>query len=370
MLRSSARPPSSSASGRALRARASASLSSSDLRLSSPRPLLHLRVVGVRSRPPDRAAGAAARGLRPRCAPEPELQGRVPAGVPDDGYVCNARLVSHEGHAGGFKVERFVDKAGHQCAYYDTTLLFPVQSIQQLQDQSTGVAVVDMTDPEHPVRTETLATPAMQTPHESLVLSEKRGLLAAVMGNPGTAPGFVDVYDLNGDCRHPSFSPARPSASSATRAASPRTATRSTRPRSSAGRSRPRPDRPEAAPAARRLRLPVARLCAREGRQPPVRRRAEPGPDHARHQPDPGPRAEPADAGDQPPRLALSQRAADQHPGHDRRAAVPHRGRRVLGRRGRQLRGRRQRPARRRGAHHRHLGRDRRRSSSRTSGSR
>ncbi len=127
----------------------------------------------------------------------------MPADVPDDGYVCNTELVSHEGSAGGFKVERFVDAAGHQCAYYDTTLLFPVQAIQQLRDQSTGVAVVDMTDPEHPVRTETLKTPAMQTPHESLVLNEKRGLLVAVMGNPAFNPGVVDVYDVNADCRHP-----------------------------------------------------------------------------------------------------------------------------------------------------------------------
>jgi hypothetical protein len=135
--------------------------------------------------------------------PAPGLQGRVTAEVPADGYVCNSRLVSHEGSAGGFKVERFVDKAGRQCAYYDTTLLFPVQSIQQLRDESTGVAVVDMTDPAHPVRTATLATPAMQTPHESLALNEKRGLLVAVMGNPSFYPGFVDVYDVNEDCRNP-----------------------------------------------------------------------------------------------------------------------------------------------------------------------
>jgi hypothetical protein len=134
----------------------------------------------------------------------------VPADVPDDGYVCNAELVGHEGHAGGFKVERFVDSAGRQCAYYDTTLLFPVQAIQQLRDRSTGVAVVDMTDPAHPVRTETLATPAMQTPHESLVLNRKRGLLVAVMGNPATAPGVVDVYDLNADCRHPRLQSSTP----------------------------------------------------------------------------------------------------------------------------------------------------------------
>ena len=146
----------------------------------------------------------------PGARPEPGLQGRVPADVPDDGYVCNTQLVSHEGSAGGFKVERFVDKAGRQCAYYDTTLLFPTQAIQQLQDESTGVAVVDMTDPEHPVRTETLVTPAMQTPHESLVLSEKRGLLVAVMGNPTVYPGVVDVYDLNADCRHPELQSSTP----------------------------------------------------------------------------------------------------------------------------------------------------------------
>jgi hypothetical protein len=43
----------------------------------------------------------------------------------------------------------------------------------------------------------------MQSPHESLLVNGKRGLLAAVMGNPTTAPGFMDIYDLNADCRHP-----------------------------------------------------------------------------------------------------------------------------------------------------------------------
>jgi hypothetical protein len=53
------------------------------------------------------------------------------------------------------------------------------------------------------VLTATLVTPAMQTPHESLLLNERRGLLAAVMGNAFTAPGVIDVYDVNADCRHP-----------------------------------------------------------------------------------------------------------------------------------------------------------------------
>ena len=146
----------------------------------------------------------------PGARPEPGLQGRVPADVPQEGYVCNAELVGHEGSAGGFKVERFVDRAGRQCAYYDTTLMFPVQSLQQLQDESTGVAVVDMSDPAKPVRTETLVTPAMQTPHESLILNEKRGLLVAVMGNASTYPGFVDIYDVNADCRHPALQASLP----------------------------------------------------------------------------------------------------------------------------------------------------------------
>ncbi len=60
-----------------------------------------------------------------------------------------------------------------------------------------------MSNPAKPVRTATLVTPAMQTPHESLLVSQRRGLLAAVVGNPAFAPGVVDIYDLNADCRHP-----------------------------------------------------------------------------------------------------------------------------------------------------------------------
>jgi hypothetical protein len=146
----------------------------------------------------------------PGSRPAPGLQGRVTANAPDDGYTCNVVLVGHEGHAGGFKVERFADKAGHQCLYYDTTLLFPVQAIQQLQDQATGTAVVDVSDPAHPVRTATLLTPAMQSPHESVLVNTRRGLLAAVMGNPTADPGFIDIYDLNADCRHPELQASLP----------------------------------------------------------------------------------------------------------------------------------------------------------------
>ncbi|HZN14271.1 MAG TPA: hypothetical protein VFB78_08405 [Acidimicrobiales bacterium] len=117
-----------------------------------------------------------------------------------DGLTCNTKLIGHVGATGGFRVHRYVDAAGHECAYYDTTRLFPTQ---YLQGGTSGVAVLDMTDPTHPVQTALLLTPAMITPHESLSINVKRGLLAADMGNPFTYPGFVDIYDLTGDCRHP-----------------------------------------------------------------------------------------------------------------------------------------------------------------------
>jgi hypothetical protein len=150
----------------------------------------------------------------PGSRPEPGLQGRVPAdavasGAAANGYTCNTRQVGHEAGFGGFKVHRFVDGAGHECAYYDTTLLFPLNA-QNLGDQPTGVAVLDMSDPTKPKRTATLVTPAMQSPHESLNLNAKRGLLVAVLGNPGAAPGAVDVYDLNADCRQPALQASAP----------------------------------------------------------------------------------------------------------------------------------------------------------------
>jgi hypothetical protein len=140
---------------------------------------------------------------RPGSRPAPGIDGRV-VGGPESapGYWCNIVEVGHEGASGGYKVERYVDPAGHVCAYYDTTLLFPLNALT-LSAQPTGTAVLDMSDPAHPRRTATLLTPAMQSPHESLLVNQRRGLLAAVMGTPVTAPGFIDIYDLKQDCRRP-----------------------------------------------------------------------------------------------------------------------------------------------------------------------
>jgi hypothetical protein len=149
--------------------------------------------------------------------PETALQGQVPAadhnsGRAAKGYSCNARLVGEyrkpnaQGTVGGFKVERYVDESGRECAYYDTTLLAPTN----LVDLELGVNVMDMSDPRNPQLTDRLVTPAMLSPHESLVVSQQRGVLAAVLGNPAVYPGIVDLYDISKDCRHPVFKSSTP----------------------------------------------------------------------------------------------------------------------------------------------------------------
>jgi hypothetical protein len=147
----------------------------------------------------------------PGSNPESGAQGRVPKSEVDSGraaqgYSCNAIQLGHIGASGGYKVERYVDGAGRECAYYDTTLLFPTSPFNQgnvTGGDVTGVAVLDMSDPRKPVRTETLVTPAMQSPHESMSLNQRRGLLAAATSSPVFAPGTVDIYDVSADCRHP-----------------------------------------------------------------------------------------------------------------------------------------------------------------------
>ena len=138
----------------------------------------------------------------PGAKPEPSIQGRVPAGAADNGLLCNTEMVSHQGTSGGFKVLRYTDTQGHTCAYYDTALLFPLNAFN-LNASGLGVTVLDMTDPAHPVQTDTLTEIPMLSPHESLNLNPKRGLIAAVSGNPSTYPGDVSIYDAHADCRHP-----------------------------------------------------------------------------------------------------------------------------------------------------------------------
>jgi hypothetical protein len=153
-----------------------------------------------RAEPPSGATPLVPCG--PGSRPQPGVDGRVPAGSATNGLWCNVALVGHQGTEGGFKVFRYIDAGGHECAFYDTTLMFPLNALNPGAG-SEGVAVLDMSNPSHPVQTDTLATTPMLSPHESLNLNPKRGLLAAVNGNLATEPGFVSIYDAHADCRHP-----------------------------------------------------------------------------------------------------------------------------------------------------------------------
>ena len=169
------------------------------------------------------AAGHAAGSKTPYAGPTPDVkcdagshpesvQGRVShqdiaSGRAALGYTCNARMVSHIETSGGFRVLRYVDHSGHVCAFWDSTLLFPGSATNA---DGPGVYVMDMSDPRKPKITDTLTTPAMLSPHESLRLNVKRGLLAADMGYPTWNPGFIDIYDVSKDCRTPTLASSTP----------------------------------------------------------------------------------------------------------------------------------------------------------------
>ena len=145
------------------------------------------------------------------CAPgalRESMQGRVSlaevqSGRAAKGYRCNAVQLSHHGEDGGYHVFRYQDRAGHTCAYYDTTLLIGRDLQYSAYRHGPGVVVLDMSNPRKPVQTALLSTPAMVTPHESLRLNQRRGLLVAVAGLPVALPGELDVYDVSKDCRTP-----------------------------------------------------------------------------------------------------------------------------------------------------------------------
>jgi hypothetical protein len=157
----------------------------------------------------DAAAGAEIPSTVPRAVcgpgavPERGAQGRATAAEYATGLRCNLELVGHTGHgAGGFRTHRYVDPQGHECAYYD---VFPGAASDPVAAAArrTGTFAVDMSEPANPRVTSRLNTPANRSPHESLSIHPGRGLLAAAMGTFSTAPGFVDLYDLTQDCRHP-----------------------------------------------------------------------------------------------------------------------------------------------------------------------
>ena len=152
----------------------------------------------------------------PGAREETDIQGRVPqrdydTGRVDRGYRCNTEQAAHQGQTGGFKVQRYRDESGRVCAYYDSTMLFPKDVLMNAA-QGLGVIVLDMSNPSRPKKTGELVSPAMQSPHESVLVNKKRGLIAAVLGNAVTNAGVLDVYDVSEDCRTPQLLSSTPSA--------------------------------------------------------------------------------------------------------------------------------------------------------------
>lgn len=152
----------------------------------------------------------------PGSNPEIGMQGRVSqeemdSGRAAEGYWCNAEMLgSHKvqlpvgntiGNIAGFKVHRFVDSAGNECGFYDSTSKFPTGTT----DTGLGVVVLDMSDPTNPTETARLTTPGVIQPHESLVLNEQRGILAAATGTLSTLNAILDIYDISDNCLQPTL---------------------------------------------------------------------------------------------------------------------------------------------------------------------
>jgi hypothetical protein len=157
--------------------------------------------------PPLAAAPRASCGAGSKPLADP-VQGRVSQEDIDspqaaEGWTCNLKRVADFPTPGGFRVWRYVDRNKHVCAFYDSSLGSPANIVSLAALPTQGVIVLDMSDPAHPQQTATLLTPGMLSPHESLNLNTKRGLLGAETGTALTNPGTFDLYDVSEDCRHP-----------------------------------------------------------------------------------------------------------------------------------------------------------------------
>ena len=137
---------------------------------------------------------------RADCGPgsraEPALQGEVPqadrdAGRSAKGYACNLELVGNYAGEGSTWSAAYYK----HCAYYATNW--------SGTQANRGVVVVDVSDPAHPKFVRTLTSIAMLSPHESLKVNEKRGLLGAITAGELTQTGVFDVYDIAEDCAEP-----------------------------------------------------------------------------------------------------------------------------------------------------------------------
>lgn len=124
--------------------------------------------------------------------PETALQGQVPlvdrlSLRSQEGYNCNMEMVGQwQGDGASWQMAWYDD-----CAYYDTRL--------DASRENQGVVVLDVSNTSNPHPTDYLETAGMLDPWESLKVHEGRGLL----GGQRTGGPTFDLYDVQGDCRHP-----------------------------------------------------------------------------------------------------------------------------------------------------------------------
>jgi len=140
----------------------------------------------------------AAAGCGPLDRPETGIPGDVPladqiSGRADEGYSCGLSLVGHSS-LGGRGGNANMAWAGH-CAYVS----------------GDGIAVIDVSDPQHPVHVRTLHGAGSDATLETLhaVVTEERAILVTgrygFWGQTGTGrPAPVDVWDVR-DCANPTL---------------------------------------------------------------------------------------------------------------------------------------------------------------------
>jgi hypothetical protein len=146
--------------------------------------------------------------------PETGIQGEVPiadrkSGRSREGYNCNLELVGHYTRGEGF------EGAGYQASYYGDCGYYETGVGTQTR---RGVQVVDASNRNDPKVVKNLTTPAMLSPWESLKVHPDRKLLAGVMLHTSaqapftgfTQAGWIDIYDVGGDCANPKLLASRP----------------------------------------------------------------------------------------------------------------------------------------------------------------
>ncbi len=123
----------------------------------------------------------------PGSHPEPGVDGRVPAGSAAAGSTATSRLSPIRAPRAASRSSATSTPHGHDCAYYDTTLLFPLNALNPGAG-SAGVEVLDMSNPAHPTQTDTLTTLPMLSPHESLNLNPARACSRPSTATPRPSP--------------------------------------------------------------------------------------------------------------------------------------------------------------------------------------